>query len=222
MPLPILAVAALASAGSSAFQFINGIKQSRQAAKINPVRPQYQIPDAVNQATGVAQNMANSAMPGFGQNLAKLGANTASTVRAAQESGSANNALAVIAAAGDSQNNATNNLYTQNAQFQRQGAQALISQLGTKAQYEDKAWDYNQRKPYEEAAAAKAALTQAGATNTMNGLAGLGSAATQAARGAMPGAGGLPTGPVEELAAKGPSQLDSGLGGFKLPALNFR
>jgi hypothetical protein len=187
--LPLLAVSALASGASAAFQFINGLKQQRQAASMYvPPRPTYTIPGEVSQATARAQSLANGPMAGFGQALAKVGANTASTVRAAQESGSPSNALAVIAAAGDSQNNATSNLYQQNAQFQRQGAAALISQLGTQAQYADKAWDYNKRKPYEEAAAAKSALTQAGATNVNSGLAGLGSAITQGARGFMGGA----------------------------------
>lgn len=190
MPLPIMAISALASGVSAAFQFVNGIKQQRQADAMKvPPRPKYEAPAASQQALGVAQNQANGQMPGMGQSLAKVGANTASTINAAQQSGSANNALAVIAAAGDNQNNATNAVYNQNAQFQRAGANQLISQLGVQAGYQDKAWDYNKRKPYEEAAAAKSALSQAGKTNMNNGLAGIGSAITQGARGFMQGAG---------------------------------
>lgn len=211
----MLPLAALAGGISAGFQLYSGLKQLRQASQINPgARPTYATPEAVKQATGIAQNNANSAMPGFGQAIARLGANTASTIKAAQETGSPNNALAVIAAAGDSQNNATNSLATQNAQFMRQGSMALMGQLNTVGQYQDKEWQLNKQKPYEDAVAAKAALTQAGNTNLAGGLTGVGASATQAERSINTDRGTI--GAIDPLPIR-QAQIDSGLSGWRMP-----
>lgn len=184
---PFLAAAAAVPA---AFQFIAGLKQTRQADRMNPVRPTMSVSGATKQATGVAQNLANAPMAGYGQAVNNVRQSTASTVRAAQESGDANNALAVIAAAGNNESNALGNLDTQNAKFKQAGQQFLAGQLNRQAGEEQRVWDWNNRQKYLEAAGAKSALTQAGNQNMNNALGGISTAAAMGANAFMKGQNG--------------------------------
>ena len=186
MPLPFLALAGVVPA---AFQFISGLKQTRQADRMNPTRPTMALSDSTQQATGIAQNMANAGMAGYGNAVNNVRANTASTVRAAQETGSANNALAAVAAAGATEANALGNLDTQNAKFKQAGQQFLAGQLNRQAGEEQRVWDWNSRQKYLEAAGAKSALTQAGAQNANNALGGFAAAFGTGARAFMGGNG---------------------------------
>ncbi len=174
----------------AAYQFISGLKQTRQAGRMNPMRPTMGLADSTRQAAGIAQNMANGSMAGYGQAVANVRQNTASTVRAAQETGSANNALAVVAAAGATEANALGSLDTQNARFKQTGQQFLAGQLNRQAGEEQRVWDWNNRQKYLEQAGAKSALTQAGAQNTNNALGGMASALGTGARAFMAGNGG--------------------------------
>ena len=192
--MPAFPFLAAASMVPAAYQFIAGLKQTRQAGRMNPVRPTAALNASTTAATGIAQNLANAGMAGYGQAIGNVRQNTASTVRAAQESGSANNALAVIAAAGANENQAVGNLDVQNAKFRQSGQQFLAGQLNRQAGEEQRVWDWNTRQKYLEQAATKSALTQAGAQNTNNALGGLAAAIVMGARnftrGSTPGAAG--------------------------------
>lgn len=178
---------AAASIVPAAFQFISGLKQTRQADRMNPTRPTMGVSASTLAATGTAQNAANAGMAGYGQALDNVRQNTASTVNAAQQTGSANNALAVVAAAGADANSATNGLDTQNAKFKQAAQQFLVGQLDRQGTEEQRAWDWNSKQKYLEQAGAKSALTQAGNQNMNNALGGFAAAATLGARGFMRG-----------------------------------
>lgn len=174
----------------AAFQFIQGLKQTRQADRMNVTRPTMQLAGSTVAATGAAQNLANANMAGYGNALNNVHANTANTVRAAQEMGSANNTLAVIAAAGANENQSVNYLDTQNAKVKQAAQQFLVGQLNRQAGEEQKVWDWNKKQAYLEAAGAKSALTQAGAQNTNNALGGVAAAVGMGAKWFMSGKAG--------------------------------
>lgn len=164
---------AAAAAIPAIFQGITGIKQARQANKMQPVRPTYAIPGAVGESVDMARMGANGLMPGYGTAQNNLQGSTSNAVRSAQMAGSGNNVLATIAAAQGNEANAMNNLATQNAQFRFGQRGNLQNSLMNLAGFQDKAWDYNKRLKYDEEAAAKAALTEGSMHNINSAVGGL-------------------------------------------------
>lgn len=178
--LPLLAAAAV----PAVFQGISAISQKRKANRINAVRPEYTIPGAVAESVDMARQSAGAAMPGYGTARNNIAGATSNAVRAAQLAGSGNNVLATIAAAQGNEANAMNNLAAQNAQFQFGQRRDLMSNLLNLGNYQDKAWQLNKYEPYQQKAAAKAALTEAANQNMNGAISGLSSVA-------MMGLGGM-------------------------------
>jgi hypothetical protein len=181
--------AALGGAGGI-FNIISGIGQENQANSIYKTnqRPIYNIPASENGALNLAQSQYDDPnLPGYGALQNQLGANTSGGLAAAQQSGgNSGDIIDAISKLYNSKNQANINLGVQGAQFRRQNAANLQSQLGTQAQYEDKAFNYNQDAPYEQNLAKANALLGAGRQNVASGansLAYLGSSAINALSG---------------------------------------
>jgi hypothetical protein len=167
-----LALGALGAVGSLS-QMYTAYRQNRAANKMNPVRPEYQIPGALQESVGMARQSANGMMPGMGVAQNNLMAGTANANRAAQLAGNGNNALATIAAAQGNEGNAMNNLAAQNAQYNVGQRQNLQGQLGALSQQQTAQWDWNHKQKFQEESAARAALKGASLQNMHSGLKGL-------------------------------------------------
>jgi hypothetical protein len=174
MPLPLAAMG-LAAIPSLA-QGIAGAFQYAKGNRMNVVRPEYNIPNEVLEATANARQLAGANMFA-GQQLAQnnISRSTANTVNAAQQAAtSSSGLLAAITAANQNENQSMNQLAAQAGQFKIQNQQALNQQLGQQAQYQDKAWDWNKKQKFVEESDAKRALMGAGMQNIMGGLQGIG------------------------------------------------
>jgi hypothetical protein len=196
-----LALGALGAVGSLS-QMYTAYRQNRAANKMNPVRPEYQIPGALQESVGMARQSANGMMPGMGVAQNNLMAGTANANRAAQLAGNGNNALATIAAAQGNEGNAMNNLAAQNAQYNVGQRQNLQGQLGALASQQQQAWDWNHKQKFQEEAAAKAALQGASMQNMHAGVKGLSNLAMTAMGGLKP--------PVVANALPGATQAATG------------
>jgi hypothetical protein len=176
MPIPLALLASI----PAVFQGAAGVIQRRKAARLNPIRPTYTIPNAVNENVAAARQAAYSSMPGYGSALNNLQAGTANAFRAAQMAGNGSSALAVLAAAQGNEANGMNALASQNAQYNAQQRANLQGQLGVLAGEQRFMWDYNQRQKFEEESSAKAALVESANRNVAGSLSGLSSIALTA------------------------------------------
>ena len=154
-----------------------GIK-AKQIAK-NTVRPQYSAPNAFLEALSMAEMRAlDPNLPGQGMIENKLGADLSNTIRGIQEmGGSSGERLAAMSAASDNKMNATLDLGVQAANNRLANERALQAALGRAADYQDRAWEWNKKQPYEDAVAKAAALNEGFNSNLYGALKGLGGAA---------------------------------------------
>ncbi len=164
-------IASLALAGGKAIyggiQTAKGNKLAKQA-----VRPTYEIPSAVNDQLKIAKAQAlNARLPGQSQAEENIQGGVQTGIRAAQESGNNPAAImATISALNANQNEANQGLAVKGAEFQQQNISNLQNTLGNYAQYQDKAFGYNQDEPYKNKAAAAEALKGAGIQNIQSGI----------------------------------------------------
>ena len=189
MPLPLGLIAMGASALPSIAQGIAGAFQFGKGNAMNVVRPQYNVPNEVFEATANARQLAGANMFA-GQQLAQNNINrsTANTINAAQQAAtSSSGLLAAIGQANANENQSMNQLAAQAGQFKIQNQQALNQQLGQQAQYQDKAWDWNKKQKFVEESEAKRALMGSGMQNIMGGLQGIAGVATSGIQSGMLG-----------------------------------
>lgn len=168
-------------------------KQKNMANKYAKTqRPSYEIPQALKDYLGQAKfNASVSGLPGQGQLENKLQRQQASTIaRSIQSQGSAAE-RDMAAAAGDyaTKQSLEDTAYDA-ARFKAAQQQNLYTAEQQMAKQELAKSEYEQRKPYDEAMAATAALTQSANENTMTALEGLMSAAQTAGKAGLFGAGG--------------------------------
>jgi hypothetical protein len=130
-------------------------------------RPEYKIPDAVNQQLGYAAYNASSGLPSYGNALNQIDANTANALSAARESG---NPMAAISAIQANQNAGTNDLNVNDANYRASQQQQLQQALAQKAQYDDQAWQINEYAPYADKRKLFENMFGAGVKNMMGGL----------------------------------------------------
>lgn len=177
--IPLIAAGVLGAA-SGIYNIASGIHQNNQSNKINPIRPNYQIPSAIRNNLAIATNLANTQrLPGQSIAENRIRENSANSLNAIQKSGtSGNNILNAASQINQNQNNANNDLAVQGAQMQMDNQGRLMDVNNTFAQYQDQAFDYNKNQPYMMELAKKMALKQAGAENISSGLSSLGGLAT--------------------------------------------
>lgn len=157
----IASAPALMQAGIGLGQTIQGNKMS----KANK-RPLYSIPAAQLEALGKARNMAAGDMPGYAQTVAQMDANTAAAADAALRSGGGSTDR--MGAALQLNRNATQNaraLGAQNADNRYRANLALMNELGTMAGFQDKKWEINDWKKFQDAQAAANRLKESGKQN---------------------------------------------------------
>lgn len=168
MALPIAAGLSLIP---SIFQGLKGISQSRQAKKINPIDPGYQMnSQVVDNARMLGERYTNYQMPGFGAAQDQIAANSANAFNSGiQGVSSSGDMLDLASKIAYGSNQANNQLYTQNA-IGKEGAlkDYLGANVAAGQEYQDKnAFD---RERYMDALREKAALSEAGTTNLFGSL----------------------------------------------------
>lgn len=183
MPAGGLATATLIGAGASLipsiFQGIKGIFQKRQANKINPIDPGYQMNNAAIDASRIyGDRYGNYQLPGYNNYVNQIGSNMASSFnRGSQGASSSGDILDLATKIAYGGNQATNNLALQNAQGKENALnQYMQSNILAGKEYQDKnAYD---REQYMNKLKEKAALAQAGDTNLYGALNTAGSVGT--------------------------------------------
>jgi hypothetical protein len=137
---------------------IKAVGAGRQAKRlqgmadaINPVRPEYNIPEEVRLQLENAYNMAQGDMPGYGRSMDQARGSTANSVaQATNFADSGNNMLQFLAGATERERSNVGNINVQNQQF-RQGNQNVLNQalLGM-GEYQDQKWKLNEFDPYQQ------------------------------------------------------------------------
>lgn len=170
-----MAWAAIGGAAISAvpgiFKGITGIGQSNRANKINAVNPGYEInQNVVDNARILSDQYGNYSLPGYSQIKSGIDNNfNEAFANGVQGATSGGDVLDLATKMAYGKNNAYNQLGIENAQ----GKQSMLGQyLNARAaagnEYQNKnAYDRDQ---YDRTLREKAALTQAGATNTFGAI----------------------------------------------------
>ena len=152
----------------SIFQGITGARQLREARQIesqNP-RPEAEIAPSINKLVDYSygRTLAND-IPGGEMYRGEIKGATAAGMRAASELGSGAEAYGMLGQMVGREQNAFGDLAKTTAQ-QVAGYQGdYMNALGTKAQEENRVWDWNEAQPYEQAAAIARALRESGLQN---------------------------------------------------------
>lgn len=155
----------------AAFKFFNGISQRKQANKINPINPGYQMNNQViDNARILGNNYTNYQMPGYNQALNNLNTGYGSALAQGTQGASSGGDVLDLAsklAYGQGQN--LNSLAAQSAQGKQNALNQYLSANAMAGQeYVNKnAYDRDQ---YDAQLRRKAALEQGGATNEYGAL----------------------------------------------------
>lgn len=110
-------------------------------------RPQFEIPQAAQQALGIANMRANSNMPNYNASIANAQLGTANTIAAAKESG---NPLTVLPQLQANENAAMRGIENQNLQYHDNAVQNQQQQLQRQADYQEQEFQLNEFAPYAD------------------------------------------------------------------------
>lgn len=167
-------------------------KQQEEADSLNPVRPEYSIPDEIKTQKNLYQGLANQAqLPGqklISDDINQSASNALNTVKSA--SGSSADALAAASGIAGKQSGQYRDLAVAGAQQQRQAQQLYGQSLGTMAEYQDKKFNLNEMIPFMNEVEKKEALTAAAQGNKQamwQGISSTGDSVTSIASGGLRG-----------------------------------
>lgn len=145
-----------------------GVSQAIRARKIekSQQRPVYQIPGAAQQALANQQNLAMGQAPGLSTALNQMAQSQAGSLAAMQNSGGGmGERLAAMALTDRNASNAALEAGAMQEQWRAQQMGNLINEQNRFANWQERAWEYNKNKPYEEAMAKSADLRDAANEN---------------------------------------------------------
>lgn len=148
-------------------QALFGLGQYIKGSKMDPKRPEYEIPSEVFAAENLARSRLYGGLPGENIMRQDLEQGFASSIDAARRSGG--NVDALVAGAGGALQGGYQNLGAQRAQYKAQAEQSLAQQFGLTAQYRDQAFELNQMQPYMDEVADKSRLMEGGIQNMFGG-----------------------------------------------------
>jgi len=159
----------------------SGIAQKIKAKKLGKglKRPEYKVPGSVREAVSNARIAAiNPEFAGQRAIESKLSASTSAGIsRMKEATSSGTELLNTISGLQGQESAGIRDIGISAQQAQVQDMANLDRALSTQAGYEDKAFERNKMQPFEETAAAVAALKGAGAQNIYSAAAGLGKGA---------------------------------------------
>lgn len=174
----------------------------RKARGIDAVRPEYDIPQEVQDYLTGATNMAQGDMPGYGRAINQAYGATANTLGQARNfADSGTGLLQSLSMAGESQRRNIGDINTQNLGFRANQFNSMQQALMDMAGYQDQAFEYNENQPYLQAEADKRAYQQAalgqrqaateGWASTADSIVNLAATAATGGMGGAAGGGGM-------------------------------
>ena len=181
-----LALSLASSLIPSIAQGITGSRQKKEAERIRKetVRPIYETPMKAKKMESIAEQQATLGLVGRSTLEDRLRSSTAGAVRATEEvATSPASRLAAITATYGQEMEGMEDIAMADAQARLEAANRLARTYGAMADYQDKEFDINKQRPFEEAMAAASALTGAGMQNTQGMLEGLSRAGVAALSG---------------------------------------
>lgn len=200
MAVPLMALGLgmnLANSLFGGFQLLRGLSQAKRNQ-----RPEYNIPQEIQQNLNQAQLYAQQGLPMDVYNRAagNIDRNAAFGLRSL---GDRRSGIAGVSALNQSTNDAYSNLAMQDAQARMNNLAQLYNARNTMAGYRDKAFDLNKMQPFIQRAQEAQALQGAGLQNIMKGLQGAGNTlSAQAYYNALnPAMGGMAN-PMESMLQK--------------------
>lgn len=171
-----LALSLASSLIPSIAQGITGRKQKREAERIRreTVRPVYETPVSAKKSLSVSEQQATQGLVGRSILEDRLRSSTAGAVRATEQvATSPASRLAAITAAFGQEMEGMEDIAISDAQARLEAANRLSRAYGAIANYEDREFDINKQKPFEESMAAASALTGAGMQNVQGAIEGI-------------------------------------------------
>ncbi len=146
---------------------IVGMKQKKEAEAMNPIRPEYEIPEAQQQQLALYKGLSNqSRMPGQTQMEDQINASTSTGLAAMQgAAGSAQDILAGASNMAGNQNRQLAGLGIESSRQRRQAEGLYGQSLGQMAQYQDQAFNLNEMVPFMNEVEKKEALMASGMAN---------------------------------------------------------
>ncbi len=168
MPIPILLIAALASAAISEARSIKQAKEAK-AMEADNERPNEVIPQGVKDATAVSRLMSMVGMPEaqYVQQQRDINRNSANTLAGARDRRGGLDVASIVQQQSD---DATLNLNAKDAEFKQQNLVNYIRQLSAEGEWQDKIWSWNNAQKFQENAAAIRALKTASQANQGNAV----------------------------------------------------
>lgn len=151
-----------------AFKLGLGVTQALRARKIEKTqqRPIFNIPGAAQNAMAGQYNLASGQAPGLNTAMQQLAQAQAGSINAVQNSGGGGaERLAALTMLDQNAGNQAQQLGATQQQWQATQQQNLINQQNQYADWQQRAWEYNKYKPYEQAMAKAAELRNAANTN---------------------------------------------------------
>lgn len=151
-------VAAGVASGAATMAGVKYIKGRRDAKRDAQNRPQYQVPNEVQQNLTAAQQDALQGLPEEQKQmyLSNIARGQASSLN---QIGSRNGGLAGVAAVNQNGNDAYGNLLSMDSAARQQNKQQLYNQRQNVADYKDQAFQFNKVNPYYEGIAQRNANT---------------------------------------------------------------
>ena len=171
-----LALSLASSIIPSIAQGITGRKQKREAERLrkSTTRPTYETPMSAKKMQGIAEQQATQGLVGRSILEDRLRSSTAGAVRATEEvATSPALRLAAITATYGQEMEGMEDIAMADTKARLDAANRLARAYGTMADYEDREFDINKQRPFEDTMAAASALTGAGMQNVQGALEGI-------------------------------------------------
>lgn len=148
MPIPLAAIAIGAGLAKLGVDIGTNVKRRRNFEDAMSDRPEYEIPDALENSYAEAQRQYKyGEIPGYSEAIDRIGLSQSNSLRAAQEGG---NALGLVAALQSGTNRSYEDLEVRNAEFRQSNLDRVLrmSQLMSDAQ--DRQWQMNEFAPWAD------------------------------------------------------------------------
>jgi hypothetical protein len=181
-----LALSLASSIIPSIAQGITGAQQKKEAKRLreSTTRPVYETPMSAKKALNIAEQQATQGLVGRSILEDRLRSSTAGAVRATEEvATSPASRLAAITATYGKEMEGMEDIAMADTQARLEAANRLSRAFGTMANYEDREFDINEQRPFDDAMAAASALEGAGMQNKQGALEGLSRAGAAALSG---------------------------------------
>lgn len=230
MPLPLLAIGAGIAGLGAIGKYFSGVKQSKEAKKINPIWKQYESSPYAAQQLGLAKQMFGGRMAGapqYERNILSSQGNVLDSVE--RNATDASQALAMAAATQGQTDQSLSDLQTKEAQNKYSLLDNLNQAYGTMIGEGNKVYD-SIREKYMLDAQRKDALASSGAQNKYGAVSDIGSMFMQMGQLGMGGGQtnrqvmrGLNSGGVSSLPFQTQGMMRSGnFGTGSMPQPQFR